>query len=41
LPRKTEVNNPADWLFIVESDLPGLRLLVERELSFELCRGKL
>ena len=41
MPRKTEVQNPADWLFIVESDLAGLHVLAEKELSFELCRGKL
>jgi HEPN domain-containing protein len=41
LPRKTDSNNPADWLFIAESDLEGVRLLAEREISYELCLSKL
>ena len=41
MPRKTEIQNPADWLFIVESDLELLQVGAERELSYELCRGKL
>ena len=41
MPRKTDSNNPADWLYIAESDLEGVRLLAERELSFAMCRSKL
>ena len=41
MPRKTDVNNPADWLFFVESDLAGLRLWVEHEISYAACRSKL
>lgn len=41
MPRKTNANNPADWLWISASDLEGLRLLADRELSFEMCKGKL
>jgi len=41
LPRKTDSNNPADWLFIAESDLEGVRLLIERQLSYSLCVSKL
>jgi HEPN domain-containing protein len=41
LPRKTDADCPADWLWIAASDLEGLRLLAERELSHTLCRGKL
>jgi len=41
LPRKTDSNNPADWLWISASDLEGIRLLAERELSHEMCLGKL
>jgi HEPN domain-containing protein len=41
LPRKTDSSNPADWLSFAESDLQGLRVLAERELSPELCSSKL
>lgn len=41
MPRKTDSNNPADWLLIAESELDGLRLLAERETAYALCRSKL
>jgi len=41
LPRKTDSNNPADWLWIASSDLEGIRELAARELSHPLGRGKL
>lgn len=41
MPRKTDSNNPADWLYIAGSDLEGVRLLAERELSYALCQSKL
>lgn len=41
LPRKTDSNNPADWLWISASDLEGIRVLAERELSHAMCLGKL
>lgn len=41
MPRKTDSNNPADWLALAESDLEGVRALTERELSYPLCRSKL
>jgi HEPN domain-containing protein len=41
LPRKTDSNNPADWLFIAASDLEGLRELATKELAYSMCRGKL
>lgn len=41
MPRKTDSNNPADWLFIAESDLAGVRLLTEREIAYALCLSKL
>ena len=41
MPRKTDSNNPADWLFIVESDLAGIRLLAQQELAHTMCRSKL
>ena len=41
MPRKTDSNNPADWLFIAESDLDGLRVLARQEVSYSLCSSKL
>jgi len=41
LPRKTDSNNPNDWLFLAESDLEGLRILAEKEVAYALCRSKL
>lgn len=39
--RKTDSNNPADWLSFAESDLQGLQVLAQKELSPELCSSKL
>ena len=41
MPRKTDSNNPADWIWISESDLVALSDLASRELGYDLCRGKL
>ena len=41
MPRKTDSNNPADWLFIADSDLVGLKALAAQELSYEMCHSKL
>ena len=41
MPRKTDSNNPADWLHIAECDLEGLRALVQQELAYAMCRSKL
>jgi len=41
LPRKTDSNNPADWLAFAESDLAGLEVLAQCELSPQLCSSKL
>jgi HEPN domain-containing protein len=41
LPRKTDSNNPADWIFFAESDLTGVRALAESEPSHPLCQSKL
>src|SRR5439155_21050464 len=38
--RKTDSNNPADWIRIAESDLAGLRILTQREVAYELCQSK-
>jgi alkylhydroperoxidase family enzyme len=41
LPRKTDSNNPTDWLAIAESELEAIQLLVSREICCDMCRGKL
>ena len=41
MPRKTDSSNPSDWLFIAESDLDGVRILIERETSHWMCLSKL
>lgn len=41
MPRKTDSSNPADWLFIAESDLEGLRHLADEEIAYAMCRSKL
>lgn len=41
MPRKTDSNNPADWLLIVESDLELLRPGIANEWGFSMCRSKL
>ena len=41
MPRKTDANDPADWLWISEQDLQVLRLVSEHEISFHTCRSKL
>lgn len=41
MPRKTDSNNPADWVFIAEADLRALKRLAEIEEGHSLCRSKL
>lgn len=41
MPRKTDSNNPADWIFLSASDLEGIAELCEKEISYEMCRSKL
>ena len=41
MPRKTDSNSPADWLFIAASDLEGVQLLANREVGYSMCRSKL
>ena len=41
MPRKTDSNNPADWLWLAESDLEGLQRLARDEVAHPLCRSKL
>ena len=39
-PRKTNSNNPSDWLWFAEAELEALRLLVEKRVAFLMCRSK-
>jgi hypothetical protein len=41
LPRKTDSTNPADWLWIADSDLEGVRLSVAHEVAYYSAQGKL
>ena len=41
MPRKTDSNNPSDWILMCESDLEVLRMAVKQELGYSLCRSKL
>lgn len=41
MARKTDSNSPADWLFIAESDLEGVRELAFREVAYAMCVSKL
>ena len=41
MPRKTDSNNPADWLFLAASDLEGIAELSQKQISYEMCRSKL
>jgi len=41
LPRKTDSSNPADWLWIAETDLAVVRLALGPEVGFVTCRSKL
>ena len=41
MPRKTDANNPADWLWIAAIDLELLKHATERELSYITVRSKL
>ena len=41
MPRQTDSNNPADWLFIAAADLEGVRVLIEKKISHAMCLSKL
>ena len=41
MPRKTDSNNPADWLFLAESDTAAIRVLAEQEIGYPMCQSKL
>ena len=39
--RKTDSNNPADWLYIAAKDLEDLHASAEQELGYAMGRSKL
>ena len=41
MPRKTDSKNPADWLLIAGMELEVVRLALENEIGFTVCRSKL
>ena len=41
MPRKTDSNNPADWLAIAGADMAAVRLLADHQTSHTVCRSKL
>lgn len=41
MPRKTDSNNPGDWLYLARADLTGIRELSSKELAYHMCRSKL
>ena len=41
MPRKTDSNNPADWLWIAASDMELIRLGAEKEAGYSAVRSKL
>lgn len=41
MPRKTNSNNPEDWLFFAESDLASVQALLQLRISPLVCQSKL
>jgi len=41
LPRKTDSNNPADWIFLAESNVEAIQVLAVREVGYPMCQSKL
>jgi HEPN domain-containing protein len=41
LQRKTDSHNPADWVYFAESDLAGVQVLTDLNVSYLLCQSKL
>ena len=41
MPRKTDSDNPADWLYVADLDLGLIGLAAEPELFYQPSRGKL
>lgn len=41
MPRKTDSNNPSDWLMFATSDFDAIRELSARQICYEVCRSRL
>ena len=41
MPRKTDSNNPADWLWIAAIDLSAIEHLAKDDIGMIVCRSKL
>src|SRR5260370_531975 len=41
LPRKTDANNPADWVWMAAADLEMVRSAAAQQAGFTACRSKL
>ena len=41
MPRKTDANNPADWVWMASADLEMIRSAAAQEVGFTACRSKL
>ena len=41
MPRKTDSNNPSDWLAIAETELACVQVLAEQSIGYEVCQSKL
>ena len=41
MQKKTNSNEPGDWLFFAEAELEGIRTLAEGQVSYFMCRSKL
>lgn len=41
MPRKTDSNNPADWIFPADSDVEAIQVLAVQEIGYPMCQSKL
>ena len=41
MPRKTDANNPADWVWMAAADLEMLHSAAAQQAGFTACRSKL
>ena len=41
MPRKTDANNPYDWIWLAEADLEMIRSAAPQRIAYTACRSKL
>jgi len=41
LPRKTDSNNPADWIVFAQADFLAVSELSAKQICYEVCRSRL